>query len=82
MRRVSAVLFSLLLIGGAGTAMAPAASASSEVFDACGFLGTVVPPVEDDCRATAAFVNATVDRQADNVFFVFCTVFPRHPACV
>ena len=81
MRRASTVLLSLvLLIGGASTALAPAASAA-DVFDGCGFAGKFVPPVEDDCRATFAFVNATVDRQADNVFFVFCTVVPDHPAC-
>lgn len=79
MRRASAVLLSLvLLVGGASTALAPAASAA---VDACGFLGDVVPPTEDDCRATTAFVGDTIDRQADNIFFVFCTVFPSHPAC-
>ncbi|HYO60869.1 MAG TPA: hypothetical protein VEU29_03115 [Actinomycetota bacterium] len=81
MRRASIVLSLLLLVGGATTAMAPAASASSAA-DACGLVGLVVPPAEDDCRATAAFVGDTIDRQADNVFYVFCTVFPRHPACV
>ena len=81
MRRASTVLLSLvLLIGGASTALAPAASAA-DVFNACDLVGTVVPPAEDDCKATFAFVNETVDRQADNVFFVFCTVFPDHPAC-
>lgn len=82
MRRASVVLSLLvLLIGGASTAVAPVASAS-DVFDACDFLGTLVPPTEDDCRETLAFVRETKDRQADNVFFVFCTVFPTHPACV
>ena len=81
MRRASVILSLLvMLIGGASTAVAPAASAA-DVFDGCGFLGNLVPPVEDDCRATMAFVNDTKDRQADNVFFVFCTVFPTHPAC-
>ena len=81
MRRASVVLSLLvLLIGGAGTAVAPVASAS-DVFDACGFVGELVAPAEDDCRATMAFVKETKDRQADNVFFVFCTVFPTHPAC-
>lgn len=80
MRRASVILSLLvLLIGGAGTALAPAASA--DVFDGCGLVGDVVAAAEDDCRATFAFVDATVDRQADNVFFVFCTVFPDHPAC-
>ena len=80
MRRASVILsLFVLLIGGASTAMAPVASA--DVFDGCGFVGDFVPPVEDDCRATLAFVDQTVDRQADNVFFVFCTVFPDHPAC-
>lgn len=79
MRRASAVLFFLvLLVGGVSTAVAPAASATA---DWCGILGNAVPPAEDDCRATLAFVDDTVDRQADNVFFVFCTVFPDHPAC-
>ena len=83
MRRASAVLLLLvMLIGGASTAMAPAASAQEEqVFDGCGLVGDVVPPAEDDCRATMAFVNDTIDRQADNVFFVFCTIFHEHPAC-
>lgn len=79
MRRASLVLSLLLLVGGATTAMAPAASATA---DGCGLVGLVVPPAEDDCRATMGFVGDTIDRQADNVFFVFCTVFPRHPACV
>lgn len=79
MRRASAILFSLvLLIGGASTALAPAASANA---DWCGIIGNAVPPAEDDCRETLAFVGETYDRQADNVFFVFCTVFPGHPAC-
>jgi hypothetical protein len=79
MRRISATLFLLVsLIGGASTALAPAASAT---VDGCGFVGNLVAPAEDDCRATMAFVDGTIDRQADNVFFVFCTVFPTHPAC-
>lgn len=82
MRRASAVLLLLvMLIGGATTAVAPAASAQTVTFDACGLVGKVVPPGEDDCRATTAFVRDTVNRQADNVFFVFCTIFPTHPAC-
>lgn len=76
MRR-AAVILSLLAVLVFGAA--PVASA--DVFDGCGFVGNFVPPVEDDCRATTAFVGDTVDRQADNVFFVFCTVFPTHPAC-
>ena len=80
MRRASAVLsFLVLLVFGAGTAVAPVASAS---FDACDFVGNAVPPAEDDCDATRQFVNDTYDRQAGNVFFVFCTVFPDYPACV
>ena len=80
MRRASAVLsLVVLLVFGASTVAAPVASA--DVFDGCGFIGNVVPPVEDDCRATTGFVGDTIDRQADNVFFVFCTVFPDHPAC-
>lgn len=79
MRRASAVLSLLvLLVFGASTAAAPVASAA----DWCGIAGNAVPPIEDDCRETSAFVGETVDRQADNVFFVFCTVFPDHEACV
>ena len=75
-RATAAALMSLvLLVGGAGTA------AAADVLDGCGFVGTLVAPVEDDCRATVAFADQTVDRQADNVFFVFCTVFPDYPAC-
>ncbi len=79
MRRASAVLSLLvLLVFGASTAAAPVASAAA---DWCGIAGNAVPPVEDDCRATLAFVDDTIERQGDNVFFVFCTVFPTHPAC-
>lgn len=79
MRRTSIRSLLVSLVVGASMMVAPAASA--DVFDACGFIGNAVPPVEDDCRATTAFVNDTKDRQADNVFYVFCTVFPTHPAC-
>lgn len=80
MRRASAVLSLLvLLVLGAGTAAAPMASA--DVITACDLIGNAVPPAEDDCKATMQFVNDTKDRQADNVFFVFCTVFPDYPAC-
>jgi hypothetical protein len=65
----------VLLVGGASAATA------ADTVDGCGFVGTLVAPAEDDCRATMAFVDQTIDRQADNVFFVFCTVFPDHPAC-
>ena len=79
MRRAPAVLLLLVsLIGGASLAVAPAASADIRP---CEFLGKHVPPAEDDCHATVQFVSDTYDRQADNVFFVFCTVFPDHPAC-
>lgn len=79
MRRASAVLLLLvLLIGGASIAMAPAASAD---FKVCEVVGNVVPPAEDDCWGTMQFINDTYDRQGDNVFYVFCTVFPDHEAC-
>lgn len=79
MRRVAAVLFALLLIGGASTAVAPVASASA---DGCGLVGDFVAPAEDDCRTVLGFVVTTRDLIADDVFFVFCTVFPTHPSCV
>ena len=79
MRRAPAVLLLLVsLIGGASVAVAPAASAD---FKVCEVVGNVVPPAEDDCWATTDFIGDTYDRQADNVFYVFCTVFPDHPAC-
>ncbi len=79
MRRASVVLLLLvLLIGGASLAVAPAASADVIV---CEVVGSAVPPAEDDCYATEKFLDETYDRQADNVFYVFCTVFPDHPAC-
>lgn len=79
MRRASAILSFVMLIGGASTALAPAASA--DIPTACEILGNVVEAVEDDCKATTGFVGDTIDRQADNVFFVFCTAFPDHYAC-
>ncbi|MDQ4125713.1 MAG: hypothetical protein M3134_08960 [Actinomycetota bacterium] len=79
MRRASAFLSMLvLLIGGASTALAPAALAGPH---ACDIAGEAVPPAGDDCWAVVDFVNETWDRQADNVFYVFCTVFPDHSAC-
>jgi hypothetical protein len=80
MRRASVILSLLvLLIGGLGTAAAPAASADAVIL--CEVVGNAVPPAEDDCEATMEFIDDTYDRQADNVFWVFCTVFPEHPAC-
>ena len=79
MRRASVVLSSLvLLLAGASTALAPAALAGPP---ACDIVGAAVPPAGDDCWSVVDFVNETYDRQADNVFYVFCTVFPDHSAC-
>lgn len=82
MRRSLVVMMLLLLLIGGGLVVAPAASAStSDVFILCEVVGNAAPPAEDDCFETQAFIGDTIDRQADNVFWVFCTVFPDHEAC-
>jgi hypothetical protein len=79
MRRASAALLLLVsLIAGGSVAIAPAASAA---VDGCGLVGEYVPPAEDDCRFVMAVIDETKDVVADDVFWVFCTVFHEHPAC-
>lgn len=78
MRRVSTVVLSLVALIGGAVATAPTASAD---FKVCEVVGNVAPPAEDDCWGTTGFIGDTWDRQADNVFFVFCEAFPGHEAC-
>jgi hypothetical protein len=79
MRRASAILSLLVsLVFGASAVAAPVASAA---VDGCGLVGTLVAPAEDDCRFVFATADRATDIVADDVFFVFCTVFQDHPAC-